>query len=273
MPRQLIDPVTISLPNLPPAWDGLRIAHLTDLHIRRDSPYYDALANQVNVHGPDLVLLTGDYMSYKPDEEAAHAAMQRLTKGLKPRLDVVGVFGNHDTLKLRDMAQSWNVRWLIHDGIELTRPKGGGVLEIVGYDYCEETYPDVPATLLNYPIEHRPPRSDLQTRPLRMMLSHSPQFLPAAGDMDMDLMFSGHTHGGQIRPFGRPWRNACDLPLKLTSGLLRYRNTLCATSRGVGVVGFPPVRWLCPPHIPLYTLRRGAALGKYGCEMVNLRPW
>ena len=273
MPRKLIDTITISLPTLPPAWEAMRIAHLTDLHIRRDKPIYDSLAAQINVHGADLVLLTGDYMSVRGDEEASDAAMKRLTAALRPKLGVVGVFGNHDTPKLRDMAKSWDVHWLHNSGTTMSKPKGDGVLEVLGYDHTEHVYPDIPATLLNFPVRHREKISDPQTRPFRLLLSHSPQFLPCAGDMDIDLMFSGHTHGGQIRPLGRPWKNACDLPLHLTSGLMRYRNTLCATSRGVGVVGFPPIRWLCPAHVPVYTLRRGAALGQYAYKMVNVRPW
>lgn len=273
MPRKLIDSITISLPNLPPAWEAMRIAHLTDLHITRDRAYYDSVAAQVNVHGADLVFLTGDYMNYPGDEEATDAAMKRLTTALKPKLGVVGVFGNHDTDKIRDMAKSWDVNWLYNDGMKLTRPKGDGLLEIVGYDHEEFKFPDVPSTLLSFPITHRQKFSDPQSRPLRLMLAHSPQFLPCAGDMDIDLMFSGHTHGGQIRPLGKSWKNACDLPMHLTSGLMRYRNTLCAVSRGVGVTGFPPIRWLCPAHVPVYTLRRGAALGQHSYRMVNVRPW
>ncbi len=94
-----------------------------------------------------------------------------------------------------------------------------------------------------------------------------------AADLGVDLLLCGHTHGGQCRlPTGHPVINSSDLPLRLTAGILRYRNTLAAVSRGIGYVGVMP-RMFCKPHLPVYTLRRGTPPGEYTETLQNLRPW
>ena len=106
-----------------------------------------------------------------------------------------------------------------------------------------------------------------------MLLSHYPTYLPVAADLGVDVVFSGHTHGGQCRlarqvvPF-----NSCDLPMDLTAGLLRHRDTLCAVSRGLGET-FLPLRVLCPPQLPVYTLRRGPLPGSPTQHVENVQPW
>jgi predicted MPP superfamily phosphohydrolase len=105
------------------------------------------------------------------------------------------------------------------------------------------------------------------------MLSHMPHFLGHAADMGMHAVFAGHTHGGQIRlPTGHALVNSTDLPLHLTSGLLRHRDTLAAVSRGVGVTRFP-LRLFCPAHVPIYNLRRGPMPGEASQGIVCVRMW
>jgi hypothetical protein len=110
-------------------------------------------------------------------------------------------------------------------------------------------------------------------RTLRLMLAHYPGYLPTAADLGVDLVFSGHTHGGQCRiPPNRALHNSSDLPMHLTSGILRHQRTLCVVSRGLGE-SLLPLRLFCPPHIPVYTIRRGPLAGEATGAMVNLRPW
>jgi hypothetical protein len=105
------------------------------------------------------------------------------------------------------------------------------------------------------------------------MLSHYPMYLPTVADMGVDLMFSGHTHGGQWRvPFAGALYNSSDLPMFLSSGILRHRRTLCVVSRGLGETWLP-IRFFCPPHMPLYTLHRGPLPGQHTDRLENVQPW
>ena len=138
------------------------------------------------------------------------------------------------------------------------------------------------AHLSDLHIRRRRRRHDMLIRQLtstklRLMLAHYPSWLPTAADMNVDLLFAGHTHGGQIRlPNGLTFNNACDLPRHLSSGILRHRDTLIAISRGLGEVGIPAInkwRLFCPPHVPIYTLRKGSTLGVPTQGLMRVVRW
>lgn len=290
----MIDPVTITHPRLPEGLDGLTIAHLSDLHIRKDRARYRKLISDVNLRGPDLVLLTGDYMTDAGDEPISHEVMTRLCEGLKPRIGSFFSFGNHDTDALRQTAHQWQATLLSDQRVRVQAGPNKPAIEIWGLNDTYKAFTDVSA-LLQSPVVHHGalssaedveragaagPSDDLVEeqgrdggQPFRIVLAHNPQILPTVADLKGDLMLSGHTHGGQIRPLPHLiLHNSCDLPLRLSSGLLRHQSTLCAISRGVGEV-LLPLRWLCPPHVPLYTLRRGAMLGQHGSGVQRLMRW
>ena len=105
------------------------------------------------------------------------------------------------------------------------------------------------------------------------MLSHFPHYLPVAADLGIDILISGHTHGGQCRlPGGLALVNSSDLPLRLTSGILRHRNTVAVVSRGLREARLP-LRLFCPPHLPIYTLRRGTPPGRYTNLVQIIERW
>jgi predicted MPP superfamily phosphohydrolase len=226
-------------------------------------------------------LFTGDYMDRRGDEDVTLQVMQRLCACVRARLGMIGVFGNHESEALRRMLRDLPIRWLCD---ECYRP-AGLPLEILGADAHDHWPGDALALLENL----RRPGSNGRgrgggagghadgnghgERPVRLMLAHYPGYLPTAADLGVDLVFSGHTHGGQCRiPPTRALHNSSDLPMHLTSGILRHRRTLCVVSRGLGE-SMLPVRLFCPPHIPVYTIRRGPLAGAPTDAMVNLRPW
>lgn len=267
----LIDPITLTLPALPPALDGLRIAHLTDLHIRRPRRRFARLGSMLGNLRVDLVLFTGDYITAEGDEAAGEAVMRRLCEAVRPRLGTFGVFGNHDTGDLRERLRDLPVHWLNNS----THRLAGLPLILLGFEADQTASPDSVATILDAGGSLRP-RDGGAVRPadeLRLLLSHFPTALPVAADIGVDVMFSGHTHGGQCRlPGGRALLNSMKLPLRLTSGVLRHRDTLAVVSRGLGEVRLQ-LRLFCPPHLPLYTLRHGPLPGDHTYHMVNTRPW
>lgn len=271
----LIEPTELHLPRLPRGLEGLRIAHVSDLHIRRGprlyTDLYQRLETQLTSQRLDLIALTGDYMNLagRNEEPHAHGVLERLLQRLRPRLGIIGVFGNHDTELLRQQCAGLPVRWLSNEAMRLdNRP-----IELLGLDMLKYERPDGVALAMSCAELGEGRRGEADERPLRLLLTHMPGSLPLAADLGADLMLCGHTHGGQCRlPTGRPLFNATDLPLRLTAGLLRHRNTLAGVSRGIGFVGYVP-RVFCKPHVPVYTLRRGTLPGGYTDGIENLKPW
>ncbi len=269
-----IHPVTLQLPGLPQALESLRAVHLTDLHIHRPRRRHDLLAELLGAMEVDLVLMTGDYMSTPGDEPAAEAVMRRLCTALKPRHGIFGVYGNHDTPDLRHRLADLPVRWLHNQTHRLTDLP----VEITGMETLRHVHPDSLAMLHHQrqtKADH--PQGDArdasQSRPLKLMLCHHPTYLPAAADLGMDVMLSGHTHGGQCRlPGKRALLNSTDLPMHLTSGVLRHRDTLGLVSRGLGEVHLP-LRLFCPPHVPVYTFEHGPLMGDASYHIHNTQPW
>ena len=268
MPRSLAEHVNLGLPHLPPSLDGMRIGHVSDTHVRRPKALHRRIIAELALQRLDLLLLTGDYMTRPGDEPKAVAFLEELTAKVPTRLGAFGVFGNHDTPAIREQLKSLPVRWLINQSQSLA----DGAIEVLGFDIDHDYTTDIPSLFFDSSVVENE-SSGGGGRPLRILLSHVPTLLPIAGDMGIDLMFSGHTHGGQCRlPTGHPLTNSTDLPLRLTSGILRHQNTLAIVTRGLGEARLP-IRFFCPHQFPVCTLRRGPMLGEAGYGIVNLRPW
>jgi predicted MPP superfamily phosphohydrolase len=251
----LIDAVDLPLPGLAPRLEGLRIVHLTDLHITAPRRRHAKMVDQLSRMRTDLVLMTGDYMSWPGDEPAAVKAMTRIIQQLKPKLGIFGIFGNHDTEPLRRELTDLPVTWLHHRAHRLAEP----AVQLLGMGELAGESRDSLAGLLDEGAGDGlsgQTAGSAEDRPLRLMLAHRPEALLTAGDMAVDLMLAGHTHGGQCRlPGKRALMNSCSFPLALSAGAFRHRQTLGVISRGAGEI-LLPLRVLCPPHVPLYTLRR-----------------
>lgn len=279
---RLCHEITLALPDLPAELQGVRIAHVTDLHITRVRRHHSRIADALAGAEADLVALTGDYIDKPGQEAAGHRQLRHIVEAAAPALGFFGVFGNHDTAAFRKRVADLPVRWLFDEGMHLD----GLPMEVWGVDtHHHHSTHDALAVARRIAAHNghpRPaPRADdhvhdddaHEPRTLRLMLCHMPTFMITAADLDMDLMLAGHTHGGQCRlPGARALINSCDLPLHLTSGVLRHRHTLCAVSRGLGETMLPLRIW-CGSQLPIYTLRRGPRLGKHTDHVDNVMPW
>ncbi|MBI1375013.1 MAG: hypothetical protein GC159_20030 [Phycisphaera sp.] len=256
--RRLVDPHSLAFYRLPEELHGLSILFVSDLHVRRLSHRHDAFFAELNGLEFDLLVLGGDYMDVPGDEPIAHELVTRLVREARPRHGVVGVWGNHDSPDMRHRLRHLPVRWLENGAWALEDLP----LTVYGLDvtYDDVLVPsgDLLAAILDEPdATATRPGADAPAPPrFRLLVSHVPSWMPIAGDLGVDLMLSGHTHGGQVRlPFGGPLVNCLPgWPLQWSSGLLQSRRTLGLVTRGFGENTVQGLRLFCPPHTPLITL-------------------
>jgi len=267
----LLDPLALTLPRLPDACEGLRIVHLTDIHARADTRRIDRLIDRLASARLDLVLVTGDTQHRGADPAHALGVLDRLTARVRPTLGTFGVFGNHDGTAFRTAALDLPVHWL-EDAAHVLRDKP---IELLGLGGTADGAPPDAARLAQSLAEARAglDQGNPRIRPLRLMLVHFPRHLTQGVDLGADLVFAGHTHGGQVRlPWGQALHADEDLPLHMGSGLLRCGQTLCVLSRGLGYSKVK-LRIFCPPHAILATLRKGPMPGQPSDSIELVRHW
>lgn len=235
----------IMIRDLPDAFDGFRIAQISDVHHSRlvgleEVRKVVALAQSVK---PDLIALTGDYTTaYRRFIEPCAAALGALTA---PE-GVWAVLGNHDHYtdpRLTTRALERAHIGVLNNANTVIR-RGADSLQLVGIDDWDWNGTDWPRAFYG-----------VDKKRATVLLSHQPRVLDLIEIENVSLILSGHTHGGQISlPFiGSPARFSNKL--KYLRGLYRRGGTQLYVSRGTGVIGLP-LRLGVPPEIAVLRLRR-----------------
>jgi len=247
----------VHLRGLPEAFDGLRVAQLSDIHMDEyTEPFFVREAvRRVNELEPDVVLLTGDFVSEIPrgGDFAIGAAWQcaQLLRELRCS-QLYGILGNHDIVvgahPVMEALTAHGIRMLRNGYLPIERP--GGRIWLAGFD---DPLCGMPDAELAIPGKIR----GVAGEPL-ILMCHTPDYadtlLKHPAGQAVDWMLSGHTHGGQIR---LPWVGATHLPAlgrKYVEGWFRFGSMQLYVNRGLGTVGVP-FRFDCPPEITLHTLR------------------
>ncbi len=232
--------------NLPPAFDGFAILHLSDLHVDMNAGAMRRVAELADGLRYDLCVLTGDYRG------ATYGAFEATLEGLA-RLrahlvgPVYGVLGNHDTIQLVPGMEAMGIRMLLNECETVAR--GGQRIHLAGIDDAHYFRVD------NIEKAGAPVPDD----EFSILLSHTPEIYRQAAHAGFDLLLSGHTHGGQIcLPGSIPIILDSVVPRRLGAGAWRYHRMTGYTSVGAGS-SILPVRLNCPPEITLHHLRRGDA--------------
>jgi predicted MPP superfamily phosphohydrolase len=252
--------IDISIAGLPMAFDGVRVAQLSDIHLDDfTEPFFlRHVVNKVNGLKPDMIFLTGDYVSDGVTSQAfaRRAAWQcaEILRELKCR-PLYAVLGNHDEAVGAEevMAALRGNEITVLRNSYLPIERNGGRFWLAGLDDPVWGKPDpektVPGSICNIPNE-----------PV-VLLCHAPDYadvlLEHPLSQSIGLMLSGHTHGGQVR---LPIVGALDLPgmgRKYVEGLFHLRTMQLYVNRGIGTIGVP-FRLNCPPEITMITLRRAA---------------
>jgi hypothetical protein len=247
-----VETVALTLPRLAAAFDGYRIVQISDIHMDHKHMTRERLlgvVSLVNTQQPDLVAITGDFVTRGRASTYAPSLVEPL-RALRARDGVAGVLGNHD-----HWVSAGSMRQMLNDSgvIDLnnhvhTLTRGHAQFHIAGVDDVWEN-----AHRLGRVLDALPAEGAV------LLLAHEPDFADeSAATGRFDVQLSGHTHGGQCVLPGGTMPLLPELGHKYPSGLYRVGDMWQYTNRGLGMVWFPQVRFLCRPEITVITLHSGA---------------
>lgn len=247
----------LSFPNLPPAFDGYTLLHLSDLHLTKLGLLERRAMKIISGREVDGCFVTGDVTA----EPRASDVFRRVCSAIKHRDPIMMVLGNSEHKPWLDSDML--VQALTFDGLQMltnastTITRGADSIVISGVDDAYSHRADLAAAF-----------DGVNPNDFIVFLTHTPSITPDAIARGADLILSGHTHGGQVRipGIGALWTHM-DSHQALNSGLYMPNDLKRLTgvepgdsklfiSRGVGTSRLH-IRFLCPPEVVYITLRRG----------------
>jgi uncharacterized protein len=243
-----IKTIDVKIAGLNPVFEGYKIVQLTDLHARSalmDRQQLEKVARLANQQQPDLIALTGDYITRgaaKSEEMLTNAFSQ-----LQARDGVVAIMGNHDRGEDSTPLDRafWKSKIMLLNNAVYSIDRQGNKLNIAGVDDVWFKRANLPKT-----IAQLPPTGT------NILLAHEPDFGDIAAATDrFGLQLSGHSHGGQIViPFVP--RVTVTWAKKYIQGLYQIDGMQLYVSPGVGTTGPPKARFNCRPEISVIVLHQ-----------------
>lgn len=240
--RPVLERVTLRLPTLPAELEGLRIGQISDLHLGHPHGHTNTrwAVRQMNNEQPDLLLLTGDFVSF----DHAIPNLPELLRPLHAPLGMYAVPGNHDYWEGMDRIQAelapLGIEFLINTSRRLQWR--GREFWLAGVDDMWFGRADLDAALAQVPPDA-----------FTLLMAHAPDFADTAAQRNIAVQFSGHTHGGHLC---LPWLGSFCLPkygTRYAIGLEHIASMQLYISRGLGGLS---LRLGCPPEATIFTLAR-----------------
>lgn len=237
----------ITLRDLPIEFDGTKVVFISDVHLGpwRSAEWLSDIVAKINDLQPDVVLLGGDYV--EQGTKYMEGAFNELGK-LRAPLGLYGVMGNHDYLRGSQMApvlmQKNGIKYLDNTGFWINQDNSKIRICGIGDLYFgEQLYAEA--------------LGEAVSEDAVIMVSHQPDYVEMLPDDRVDLMLSGHTHGGQITLFGL-W--APIIPSKYghkyLTGYFETAKTKLLVSNGLGTFKYP-LRYFARPQVNVVVLRIG----------------
>jgi len=234
--------------DLPEAFEGYRILHLTDLHLDSLPGIEETICDYLDILQFDISVFTGDYRWHGHGEypDQVVSALHRIFDAAQASDGVFATLGNHDTHHIVDHLAEMPVRLLANEHINIQRD--GQQIVFTGTD-DPHTYHTSEATQVLAKSGDG----------FKVALIHSPELYQEAADAGYRLYLCGHTHGGQVcLPTGWPVIRNLHRGKRKVKGFWQHQDMLGYTSNGCGVSG-APVRFFSRGEVTLFTLRKKAA--------------
>lgn len=231
---------SISSEKLPDAFEGFRIVHISDLHNTEFGQDNEKLLKMVAVAKPDLIAITGDVIdSRRTDMDIAFRFVQEAAK-IAPCYYVTG---NHESRlddydRLKDGLQERGVV-ILEDG-SVNMERDGAVIRVLGVDdpaFVPVYSPEEISALMDVKLRNIQPDNEIFT----ILLSHRPELFDVYVQHGLNLVLTGHAHGGQVR---MPWIGGLYMPgqglfPEYDAGMFVENGTTMIISRGLGNSAFP----------------------------------
>ena len=241
---------TVSDRDIPDTFSGYRIAQISDLHNAEFGEHNEELLSILASTDPDIIVITGDLIDSRRTDVDVAIQFAAQAAEISP---VYYVTGNHESRLAKEFSQleaglrAAGVTVLRNESVILEQR--GQQIQLLGVDDIT-FYSENPERQLSENLE-KLKKEDLYT----VLLSHKPHLMPLYAKAGMDLVFSGHAHGGQFR---LPWIGGVLAPdqgffPKYDSGLYSLGETHLMVSRGLGNSLFP-FRVNNPPEIVVVEL-------------------
>jgi uncharacterized protein len=250
----------IFLKQLPKAFDGFRIAQVSDIHIGPFMPedQIRRCAAMINGLKPDLIALTGDYITW---EGSPQLAVVNALSGLRAPFGVFGCLGNHE---IYAEAEDSITKLFTERGTKILRYKNAAIetsgehINLIGVDYESRLHlgfgkPEKEGFVKGY---LQGVDSLMSPGTVNILLSHNPNTFDRAAQLGIDLSLAGHTHGGQVSmEYISPNLSPAALITRYVRGWFKQGDSQLYVNRGIGTI-FSPIRVDCPPEITVYELKR-----------------
>lgn len=263
-----VNRIVLQYDSLPEAFDGYRVAMISDLHIGamlNPAKECRQIVDATDALDADLVVFCGDLINIRREELSPE--IRSILGSFRARDGVVSVIGNHDTgayindrtrtpeiETARLIAEEGDMGWRVLDNETIWIRRGGDSISLSGISFMYEWQHDRHSGTIAA-VDLKPVYADVDASSFNITLSHIPQIwdnIVAAGKADLTL--SGHVHGAQFKlPAGRRGVSPAMILYKRWSGLYRQGGACLYINDGIGCIGIPTRIGVCP-EITLFEL-------------------